>query len=235
MIGLATLDALIRRWKRRARMANGYGIDVSRHQGAIDWPKVDAAWAYVKATEGVGFVDRMFGRQISIDPSLPEHLRASGPLLGAYHFARIDTGRNAQDDARNECEFFWATIEPARLPLRPALDVELGGIKRRDASYCREWWEAAIERMIELTGQPPVIYTGRWTIQWAFRGAPLPPWLTRCPLWWAEYCAPHGPRHVPPGWRLAAWQHTARGRCPGVRGDVDLNLPGPAVGSLLAR
>src|SRR5437868_3931860 len=40
-----------------------YGIDVSNHQGLIDWPEVAAdhvSYAYVKATEGDDFVDKRF-------------------------------------------------------------------------------------------------------------------------------------------------------------------------------
>ena len=39
------------------------GVDVSRHQGAINWKVLsqqDIAFAYIKATEGSNFVDKNF-------------------------------------------------------------------------------------------------------------------------------------------------------------------------------
>ena len=58
------------------------GIDVSNHQGQIDWPRVakdDVAFAIIKATEGGDFVDKSFARNI-------EAARAAGLTVGAYHF-----------------------------------------------------------------------------------------------------------------------------------------------------
>ncbi len=43
-------------------------IDVSHHNGAIDWPAVAAAGialAFIKATQGAGFVDPTFERNRS--------------------------------------------------------------------------------------------------------------------------------------------------------------------------
>src|SRR5262249_30419769 len=58
------------------------GIDVSHHQGPIDWPQVAVAgvgFAYIKATEGKDLSDPMFR----------VHWRAAdaaGIPRGAYHF-----------------------------------------------------------------------------------------------------------------------------------------------------
>src|SRR5438128_304537 len=58
------------------------GIDVSHHQGAIDWavlPAQGVDFAYIKATEGGDHVDRLFARnwQAAAD---------AGMKRGAYHF-----------------------------------------------------------------------------------------------------------------------------------------------------
>ena len=58
------------------------GIDVSRHQGAIDWPRVAAAgirFAWIKATEGGDYRDPAFGRNWEL-------AEAAGVRRGAYHF-----------------------------------------------------------------------------------------------------------------------------------------------------
>ena len=60
-------------------------IDVSHHNGAIDWPAVASAGialAFIKATQGVAFVDPAFERNRS-------GAIKAGVLAVPYHF--IDT------------------------------------------------------------------------------------------------------------------------------------------------
>jgi lysozyme len=60
------------------------GVDVSNHQGDIDWPilaRTDIGLAYLKATEGGNFRDRRF--QANWDGA-----RKAGLPRGAYHFFR---------------------------------------------------------------------------------------------------------------------------------------------------
>src|SRR6266542_2456790 len=71
------------------------GIDVSNHQGVINWTSVGAAGAkfsYAKATEGVRFVDGYFDAN-------NQGARTNGLFAGAYHFALPDrsTGRVQAD------------------------------------------------------------------------------------------------------------------------------------------
>ena len=58
------------------------GIDVSHYQGAIDWPAVardHVAFAYIKATEGVGGQDARFARNW-------RGAARAGIRVGAYHY-----------------------------------------------------------------------------------------------------------------------------------------------------
>ena len=51
------------RYRPSLRQGERYGVDVSHHQGSIDWARVaadDMSFAYVKATEGGDHVDRRF-------------------------------------------------------------------------------------------------------------------------------------------------------------------------------
>src|SRR5205807_9805596 len=63
-----------------------WGVDVSHHQHRIDWRKLTAdkriGFAYVKATEGVSFVDGRFRENWSA-------ARRAGLRVGAYHFFRL--------------------------------------------------------------------------------------------------------------------------------------------------
>jgi len=94
------------------------GIDVSHHQGDIDWPRLGAQpnvrFAIIKATEGGDFRDRKFAEN---------WLRAgeAGIVRGAYHFFTFC--RAGEEQARN----VLATVprEPGTLPI--AVDIEFHG------------------------------------------------------------------------------------------------------------
>src|SRR5580704_311225 len=93
------------------------GVDVSHHQGQIDWNALargGVAFAYVKATEGANFQD------ISFATNWAQAARTGLPR-GAYHFFTLC--RSGTDQARN----FMATVprDPQALP--PVVDVESMG------------------------------------------------------------------------------------------------------------
>ena len=84
------------------------GIDVSHHQGLIDWSEVAGSgqrFAFAKATEGSTFVDPNYAFNKS-------EAEMAGILFGAYHFARPD---GATNDAIVEADHFVdaAQLEPA--------------------------------------------------------------------------------------------------------------------------
>ena len=66
-------------WRPPLREGERYGIDVSAHQGTIDWVRAardGITFAYVKTTEGRDFTDERFD----------ENWREAGLDRGAYHF-----------------------------------------------------------------------------------------------------------------------------------------------------
>ena len=96
------------------------GIDVSHHQGAIDWSQVAGAgtrFAFAKATEGRSYVDPTYATNKA-------GAALSGVVFGAYHFARPDDTAN---DAILEADHFVdvALLEPGDLV--PVLDIERTG------------------------------------------------------------------------------------------------------------
>ena len=101
-------------WVRRDHPV---GVDVSHHQGSIDWPRVRAAgvaFAIIKATEGVTFTD----------PAFAENWRSAGRaglVRGAYHFFTFCTPGRAQ--AAHFAEI--VPVEAGALP--PVIDLEIGG------------------------------------------------------------------------------------------------------------
>jgi GH25 family lysozyme M1 (1,4-beta-N-acetylmuramidase) len=181
------------------------GIDVSHHQGAIDWRAVaraGQAFAWCKASEGTGFRDSRFSANWA-------GIRASGMVRGAYHFLRSDS------DPRAQARHFLSVVGNLSGSMA-ALDVESSGASRPTAAQAR----AFKSEFARITGgHPLVIYTGRWY----WRGVLGNPYGADLgPLWHSAYTGSPGPLYG--GWpRFTFWQYTATGRCPGVRGNVDLN------------
>jgi lysozyme len=92
------------------------GIDVSHHQGVVDWGKVaksDVAFAILKATEG-DYVDETFARNL-----VGAH--AAGLVVGAYHFFTLC--RPGADQAAN----FLKVVPRDRAMFPPAVDIEFVG------------------------------------------------------------------------------------------------------------
>lgn len=93
------------------------GIDVSHHQGPIDWSRLPAQgvdFAFIKATEGGDFRDRRFAENWRAS-------RAAGIRRGAYHFFTLC--RPGADQAAN----FITAVPAERDALPPAVDLEYMG------------------------------------------------------------------------------------------------------------
>ncbi len=97
------------------RKAQYHGIDVSNHQGKIDWSTVakDKAikFAYIKATEGATHIDRRYSTNIS-------EARRNNILVGSYHYFRMTSSAHAQFDLIRK------TIIKDKQDLVPMIDVE---------------------------------------------------------------------------------------------------------------
>jgi len=187
------------------------GIDVSRYQGAIDWPTVAAHvdFAYVRA--GIGSIYK--------DPRAFQNVTgatAAGLLVGVYHVVRWDYP--AADQLAN-LRAMLAEMPPLSLPI--ALDVELPTPAGSTAAH-RAALAATRELVTELArDHRPLIYTGAWWWDPAIKGADSR-WALTADLWTASYTAtPRLPSGPWAHWHL--WQHSSTGRIPGIAGNVDLN------------
>lgn len=187
------------------------GIDVSHHQGPIDWARVKASgqtFAFIKATEGVDFRDRRFAQNWS-------NARAEGLVTGAYHYFTFCSPGLAQ------AEHFLA-VAPRDEPLLPlAVDVEFTGNCVGWESVTRIQLElrAFVEHVRARSGATPLLYTTE-----EVRLELVPPELQQRAYWvrslWGEPSSQID-------WHF--WQYSDTGRVPGIRGDVDLNVfAGPA-------
>jgi lysozyme len=176
------------------------GIDVSHHQGAIDWTAIDPAewrFAYIKATEGGDWRDPDFAANWA-------GARTAGLVPGAYHFFTLC--RPAAEQAAN----FLAML-PRDRALPPAIDVELGGncSARPDRAALLAELDVFRRAVAENTGETAILYltremAGLYGID--TRGA-----------WLRDVF-----REPPAGW--AIWQYGNHARIAGIDGRVDVDL-----------
>jgi lysozyme len=182
------------------------GIDVSNHQGDIDWPtlaRTDIAFAYIKASEGGDFRDRRFQTNW-------EEARKVGLPRGAYHF--FTQCRSGAEQARN----FMATVprEPGALP--PMVDLEHMGPCRSGPAVADLVGEVTtyLGMLEEHYGRRPILYTDIVFDTTYLRGH-----FTRETFWTRSIV-------LPPWFRIdqwLIWQYHSCGRRAGVNGPVDLN------------
>jgi lysozyme len=200
-------------WDGRAPSAYPvHGIDVSRWQGAIDWPQVRAsgiAFAFIKATEGGDHTDPLF-------PDNWQGAARAGVPRAAYHFYYFC--RPAAEQAR----WFISHVprDPAALP--PVLDLEWNHTSRScphrpDPATVRAEAARFLDILTAHYGQRPIIYT---TVDF-YRDTGI----GRLPNteFWLRSVAGH-PSAVYPGQRWSFWQYTGTGRIAGVTGPVDINV-----------
>ncbi len=184
------------------------GIDVSSVQGDVNWQQVAAsgrAFAFIKATEGTGYVNPTFANGWAGS-------KAAGVLRGAYHFF------HPGEDPIAQANFFVQTMGPLEAgDLPPMIDWEVtdGSSNGADAAA----GAAFLARVQQLTGRVPILYTypGFWY------GLGAPSGFAQYPLFIADYgvsCT-----DLPPPWgRWQLWQDGSTGNVPGVGGQVDTDV-----------
>lgn len=186
------------------------GTDVSGHQGTVDWPAAAAAgarFAYVKATEGIGFRSDTYRAQY-------DGAHAAGLVRGAYHFALPDSSSGAQ-----QANFFvdnggmWV---PGTRTLPGVLDIEHNPYGPTcyglDPAAMSAWLADFSNTYHSRTGRFPVIYTT--TSWWNTCTGGNPDFAANNPMWVARYAPEIGP--LPAGWGFHSfWQHSDQGPLPG--------------------
>lgn len=209
------------------------GIDVSHHQGEIDWDKVAASrvsFVFLKATEGRTFTDTRF-------QSNRERIERTDLLMGAYHYCHLVNGEgNGQHRTEpvQGAEHFLSTLGDTLPDLPLVIDLETHRVEAltalEGATSSADWISAFVDTLVNKTGQLPVLYWSRRI----FKPERLGKETTRfhhLPTWWARYIPssswstlpPTAPDH-PSGWGWNFWQFTSSGEVPGIAGPVDLDL-----------
>jgi lysozyme len=187
-----------------------HGIDVSRHQGKINWESVsehssnniDISFAFIKACEGRTVRDNYFQENW-------RNAKDINMLRGAYHFFRPHL------TADEQFNLFKSIVKLQKEDLPPVLDVEMRGSTppARMKKSVKRWLELAEKHY----GVTPILYTSYSFYRNYFSGKEF----EKYPLWIAHY-ATDDLNRLTKKWEF--WQHNESGRVKGIRGNVDFNV-----------
>lgn len=185
-----------------------HGIDVSHHQGTIDWQAVKATetqnypirFVFMKATEGGDYKDRRFAENF-------REAREAGLVRGAYHFYNPNT------DPIRQADFFISQVTLEKGDLAPVLDIER---KPRNKAQLQADLIKFLNRLEQHYGVRPIIYTSYRYMERYLDS----PEFARYPLWIAHYYVET--LSYEGSWQF--WQHTDYGTVPGITESVDLNV-----------
>ena len=199
------------------------GIDVSKHQGLIDWSKVKAAgidFAMIR----VGYRAKDTG-EIFEDPTARYNMQeaqAAGVMLGAYFFSTAVT----KEEARAEADFTRDIIAKYRITYPVAYDCEGFQFSSSrqyglDAAARTELAMAFLDE-IAAAGYTPMFYASKSELDYNAQ------WNTdlltsKYKIWVAQYSS------VPSGASAYMgthdmWQYTSQGIVDGISCNTDINV-----------
>jgi lysozyme len=189
-------------------MAYLKGIDVSHHQGAINWSKVDddIKFALIKATEGTSFVDPNYHTNYS-------GAKSSGKRIGAYHFARFSDKKEAQAEALH----FLSVVGDYELDFH-ILDLEVGSDDLTDAT------KAFFQVLRDHKRGGLFLYTNPSFSKNHLKKDVV---ANDVKLWIAHYGVDKPTVLYWPDW--AMWQYTSSGKVSGISGSVDMDYAKPEL------
>ena len=191
------------------------GIDVSEHQGAINWesvaPNIDFAFirlGYRGYTGGGLVLDGYYAANM-------EGAAAFGVPVGVYFYSQATT----YEEGVEEANFVLSHLGDYGLAYPIVLDREdpmVDDARTNDLSV-EQHTQAAMGFLetIEASGHRAMMYTNRLYYSLYVDTEQV----YKYPIWYAQYADE-------PDWpyEFAIWQYTENGEVPGIYGPVDLNL-----------
>ena len=190
--------------KTLVNMERVEGIDVSNHQGEIDWKAVSDSgviFAYLKATEGSTYVDSYFEANWKAS-------RKNDIATGAYHFF------NMKAPGIDQAKLFAQVVPKDEDALPPVIDLELEPENHLPKDV-RQQLSDMIVHLKEAYGKEPIIYLN-YNNYHAFVEGHFPD----SPIWISDIS--NTPDLGERSWVF--WQYTHTGTVPGIEGDVDQNI-----------
>jgi lysozyme len=165
------------------------GFDVYSGDGAVTWTSAKNGgydFAFVKATEGVDFIDSRFTTNMN-------GAHSAGVLVGPYHFTRIESkngvkfttydgnpfpvGSDPYLDATTEAADFIQSIRPFYTSgsyLPPVADVETFpsfGTTALNKAFVSNWLQLFSDSVKNAIGVRPIVYTSTSTAKTYFTSA----------------------------------------------------------------
>ena len=185
-----------------------FGIDVSHHQGAINWDDIlftydlDSliTFVYCKATEGTDHIDTQW------DKNRKQLLELEKPH-GAYHFFSVET------DPALQARHFLSQWKHTDTDLPPVLDVEVQAKTDEELIRSMKMWLDIVEKE---SGMRPIIYTSLSFYETKFLNH-----FRDHYFWVAAYS--RRPDCLADE-RILHWQYSDSGELPGIDKRVDLNV-----------
>lgn len=192
------------------------GIDVSQHQGDIDWEKVKAAgiqFVYLR----VGYRESI-GAKVCADSNFKQNLsnaKAAGLKVGVYFYSQATT----EDEAREEADLTLQMLDGASIDYPVAFDFEptndSSGTRVSNLSadqmtkvakaFCNRIWSSGYSTIIYGNSADLSLYNLSDLAKYGF--------------WYAEYGS-----HPTMDLNFALWQYTDEGTVDGIEGNVDIDL-----------
>jgi lysozyme len=180
------------------------GLDVSHHQGKINWQRVKEEskyeFVYIKATEGKDFLDDRFLYNWT-------EANNKGFLTGAYHFFSM------QSSGREQAEHFSKVVPVLSSSMPPVIDVEIS--LSHDKKKVSDNLQTMINVLEQKYNKKPILYVTYSTyhtyIEQDFPGYPI--WIRDV----FKY-----PSIDKAKWMI--WQYHNRGHVDGIGTYVDINV-----------
>ena len=180
------------------------GIDISSHQGMIDWGKVssdkDIRFVYIKATEGSTYRSPHYAYNVT-------QARRHGVLVGSYHY--LTSSSSIDEQFNNFSKFALKSVQD----LIPMLDVEVRG------NWSRSQLIDSVDKFCDLVeghyGVQPMIYSTM-----GFYNKNLTPHFNKHHLYIGRYS--NAEPEINWEGEYTIWQYSETGIIPGIDAYVDL-------------
>ena len=186
------------------------GIDISKHQGVIDWKKVKTdgvEFAMIRTGYWTNYVDEMWEKNYS-------GAKSAGIKVGAYHYSySLSTA-----DAVKEAQFMISLLKGKSFDYPIAFDIEdtkQTGLGKKVITDII----VAFTDTIKSAGYRPMIYINT---NWRNNLVDMTR-LNELPLWQAHYPPDPNLRPAAVDNRASMWQYTEKGKVNGITTTVDMN------------
>lgn len=192
-----------------ALLTSGFGIDVSKWQGNIDWSQAKSAVSFaiiragIRGTTGALSIDSYAGTNI-------KNAKANGVKVGLYFYSRAQNEVQAVEEASLAISIanqYGGISLPIYIDMEDSTQLGLSN-EQRDAivlAFCQT---------VKNAGYSAGVYANKtWLTKYL-----TPSKYTGFSIWVAQYnttCTYTG--------RYDIWQYSSKGSIPGIKGNVDLN------------